>query len=355
MLLVGSATVALRSPSLRSSASSLRMSAPPAEGPAAAAIRRYFAAWNERDMTAAVAQFADECEYDDTQYADAFSGKEALEAHLNRVADALPPTFQFCIDEVADAGATCGVQWHVENDGQPLPFTRGCSMYKTDTAGLLVSGFDVPEPAPLKPGSAGLALLSLASKVIKEPVRGVPLVAWGLYCSIVFFSNGILPGPDATQFDAATWVEVRDLSLNFWLISPLLGLPFAPTVHPGLEAIFNLLLAWAAAFGGFLVDGRKGRPSGSMVPTVLWMQLLTNAFFLPYLATRSPEGGEVVHADEFDEPAGKCLGSVSEVSLGRLRGRVRRAGGGGGRVAAPRSAPRLGGHPRPRLGRGGEA
>ena len=25
-----------------------------------------------------------------------------------------------------------GVQWHVENDGQPLPFTRGCSIYKVD-------------------------------------------------------------------------------------------------------------------------------------------------------------------------------------------------------------------------------
>ena len=33
------------------------------------------------------------------------------------------------------------------------------------------------------------------------------------------------------------------------------------------------------------------------------MQLLTNAFFLPYLATRSPEGGEVVYRDEFDGPA----------------------------------------------------
>lgn len=69
-----------------------------------------------------------------------------------------------------------------------------------------------PSPQPLSPQPSarpGLALLSLASKVIKEPVRAVPLVAWGLYCSIVFFSNGILPGPDATQLDMATWVEAR--------------------------------------------------------------------------------------------------------------------------------------------------
>ena len=84
--------------------------------------------------------------------------------------------------------------------------------------------------------------------VLANALTSVSLAAWVAYVSIVFFSNGILPGPDATQLDAATWVEVRDLSLNFWLISPLLGLPFAPVVHPGLEGIFNLLLAWAAAF-----------------------------------------------------------------------------------------------------------
>ena len=330
-----------RSPLRRSP---LRMSSQPsaAEGPAASAIRRYFGAWNKRDMVTAVAQFAEDCEYDDTQYSDAFSGKTALEAHLNKVADALPPTFQFCIDEVADAGDTCGVQWHVENDGKPLPFTRGCSMYKTDASGLIVSGFDVPEPAPLKPGSSGLLVLGLASKIIKEPVRAVPLVAWGLYCFILFFSNGILPGPDATQLDMATWVEVRDLSLNFWLIAPGLGLPFAPTVHPGLEAIFNGLLAWAAAFGGFVVDGRRGRPSGSMVPhptPVLWMPigLQPAPHRVAVSITHEPHAGAHRAVDAAADQ--RLLPAIPRHALarerrGRLSRRVRRTGGAGGRGAS---------------------
>ena len=57
--------------------------------------------------------------------------------------------------------------------------------------------------------------------------------------------------------------------------------------HTGLEAIFNLVLAWSALFAGFAADGRRGRPQGSMLPTLLGMQFLTNAFFLPYLATVS--------------------------------------------------------------------
>jgi len=233
--------------------------------------------------------FSEDCVYDDTQYQGAFQGKEALKNHLNRVADALPPSFQFCIDDVADGGDTVGVQWHVENNGNALPFTRGCSMYRADASGLLVSGFDVPEPAPFKPGSASLLLLGVASKLIAEPIRALPLGAWVAYVSIVFFSNGILPGPDATQLDGATWEEVLGLSLNFWLVAPALGLPFAPALHPGLEGIFNLLLAWAAAFAGFLSDGRPGRPSGSMAPVAAGMQLLTNAFLLPYLVVRAPE------------------------------------------------------------------
>jgi len=270
----------------------------PTEGAAALAIRRYFDAWNRRAMEEACAQFAEECEYDDTQYADSFTGKDALRAHLDRVADALPPTFRFVVDEIADGGDTVGVQWHVENNGQALPFTRGCSLYKANADGLLVSGFDVPEPAPFKPGSASLFLLGAASKIIAEPVRAIPALTWLAYVSIVFFSNGVLPGPDATQLDAATWTEVLGLSLNFWLVAPLLHLPFAPVLHPCLEGMFNFLLVWAAAFAGFAADGRSGRPSGSMLPTFAGMQFLTNAVLLPYLFLRAPEDGKLAFAED---------------------------------------------------------
>lgn len=265
-------------------------------------------------MVTACNEFSDDCTYEDTQYAGAFTGKAALESHLYKVAEALPPTFRFCIDEVADGGNLVGVQWHVENNGQTLPFTRGCSIYRADpTTGKLLSGFDVPEPAPFKPGSASLSLLSLASKIIAEPIRVLPLLTWVAYVVIVFFSNGILPGPDATQFDPSTWAEVRDLSLNFFLISPLLHFPFAPVLHPGLEGIFNLLLAWAALFAGFLSDGRPGRPSGSMLPTVIGMQLLTNAIYLPYLVTRSPEPADAKEVCQEDLDPSEALISENRV------------------------------------------
>ena len=50
--------------------------------------------------------------------------------------------------------------------------------------------------------------------------------------------------------------QVRDLSLNFWLIVPALAPASAPDLHPCLEGLFNLLLAWAGLFAGFLIDGK---------------------------------------------------------------------------------------------------
>ena len=44
--------------------------------------------------------------------------------------------------------------------------------------------------------------------MVVAQVRALPLALWAAYMYIVFFSNGILPGPDATQLDPATWAEV---------------------------------------------------------------------------------------------------------------------------------------------------
>ena len=289
-----SALVAPPTTSARRSSNTVRWAvrSPFGEGAAVVRVRAYFEAWNARDMDLACAQWSDDCTYEDTQYAGAFEGKAALEAHLFKVADKLPRSFAFVVDELSDGGDTVGVQWHVENGGEALPFTRGCSIYKAGANGLLVSGFDVPEPAPLKPGGAGLTLLSTASKLIAEPVRALPLACFLLYCQQLFLAEGqLLPGPNALQLDGATWSEVRDLSLNFWEVGPALFGGAFPVVYPGLEGIFNVVLAWSALFFGFAADGRA--PRDPFLPTVAGMQFLTNAFLLPYLATRAPDDGAV--------------------------------------------------------------
>lgn len=248
----------------------------------------YFGGWNKRDMKQAISVFAQDVEYDDTAFPKPIVGKDNLESHLNVCAKAMPPSFSFIIDDKIDAGDKIMLRWHVENDGEELPYTRGCSWYRIK-GGKIVEGTDLKEPAVFKTGGVSLFAESFLQKLKEEPIRLVPVAVWVTYMYVVFFSDWFY-GLPATSLETRTWEEVRDLSLNFFLVSPILDLPFAPVVHPGLEGIFNLLLSWAAMFAGFLSDERKRKPNLlPMLPTVAGMQFLTSAFLLPYLATRSME------------------------------------------------------------------
>ena len=147
-----------------------------------------------------------------------------------------------------------------------------------------------------------------------------------VYC---IFSDGILPGANALVLEQRTWEEVRDLSINFFLVSPLLHLPFSPVVHPMLEGVFNLLLAWALMFSGFFSDEREEKPNLlSIYPSVVGMQFLTSAVLLPYLVLRTPEKRniDIIHKEDISnsigrtigewKPLGAVLGSVGIISTG---------------------------------------
>ena len=262
-------------------------------------VEDYFNYWNERDMTSAIELFDENCVYEDTLYPNVFQGKATLQNHLFSVAASLPVSFKFCLDLVSeDVDGNIGVQWHVENDNKPLPFTRGCSMYKVNLKTMKITyGFDVPEPVA-KSGAFSLFILKSASGFIEEPRKLIPFGAWIFYCWFLFIST-VAPGPNALQLDSHTWQEVLDLSYNFWLILPIFFSKLdTDTVSPVLEGIFNLLLAWAGLFAGFMIDGKQSKSAAIaggqvdsknefLVPSII-MQFLTNAAYLPYLFARKP-------------------------------------------------------------------
>ena len=281
----------------------------------------YFGAWNRRDMLEAVSLFTDDISYDDTAFPQAFVGKENLQKHLLKCAACFPETFTFCVDEVLQAPDTSRiiVAWHVENAKEPLPFTNGLSYYEINPNAQKISkGIDFVDSESIKTAGIIDPILSLFQY---EPVRVVPAVAWFLYMYVVFLSHGILPGANALQLETRTWEEVRDLSLNFFLVAPVLQLPFSPSVHPMLEGVFNVLLSWAALFAGFLSDDRRKKPNiFPILPTVIGMQFLTSAFLLPYLATRTPEN-YMTHNEE-SVVAWNDLDTVSKITESRYLGPI---------------------------------
>jgi ABC-type Co2+ transport system permease subunit len=163
-----------------------------------------------------------------------------------------------------------------EDNSDSKQVRRGCSFYEIEK-GKIYKGIDVVEPAVFKTGGLSLTLRSIQSKITEEPIRLVPLALWFAYIYVVFLSDWFF-GLPATALEQRTWEEARD----FFFVSPILNLPFAPVLHPMLEGVFNLLLSLAALFVGFLSDDRRDKPNVlPMLPMVAGMQFLASAFLLP--------------------------------------------------------------------------
>jgi hypothetical protein len=124
---------------------------------------------------------------------------------------------------------------------------RLCCRNLEDTEGTV---FEIPKKAPPKMGY----LTTLSKKFKAGLIQFVQAAIRVAYVYTLFVSDGILHGVNALAQERRTWEEVRNMSLNFFLVALLLELPLSPTIHPMLEGVFNLLLVWAAMFPGFLSD-----------------------------------------------------------------------------------------------------
>jgi hypothetical protein len=115
--------------------------------------------------------------------------------------------------------------------------------------------------------------------------RRLVWVAWLIYVGYLLLSD-LPPGPSLLHTSPDTLQEAIDLSLNFWFVLPTLFPSIAPVIHPALEGLFNLVVAWGLLFWGFLIDGRHQR--WPIVPFLIGTAFLTNVFYLPWLALRQP-------------------------------------------------------------------
>jgi hypothetical protein len=151
----------------------------------------------------------------------------------------------------------------------------------------------------VRPGSASLALLTVAAKLISDHVRAIPLVAWLLYCWGLLLLNP--SWCERPGFGSPTWSLVRDL--------PTVSSP-AAVVHPVLEGVFNIVLCWAGLFVGFISDGlaKQGRESDSppFLPYAVAMHFFTNAALLPHLISRASSADRIYKEDlTFPERVGE--------------------------------------------------
>ena len=280
------------------------------------AVEQYFEAWNRRNIPLALSCFDDNIYYDDTQFSEPFEGKDRLADHLLYVSDCLPDNFYYVIDELSvgraergnsrgrrrdrintptfqlgrnrvdrvsrrayDAPMTSiGVLWHIENEYGNLPFARGCSFFKVDpNTNLIVEGYDFNEPAVLKTGSSGLKILSLTTKIINDPKRWLPFVAWIAYVYVVYFSNGIF---------AWSFMYLGFLSDKRSGTGPYGKITDSRYLLRMLENQEEVLDNGIVLVPPVALTKRN---LIGLVPTIWGMQFFSSAFLLPYLFARTSE------------------------------------------------------------------
>lgn len=147
----------------------------------------------------------------------------------------------------------------------------------------------------LKPLMTSAARGTLTRMALTPPPRFAAAgtwAAWATYCGVVLFSEGgIAPGNSALHTEPGTIQEALNLSLNFWFVLPTIAPTLAPALDPTLEAFFNVLICYALLFFGFVADERENDYPGGMVPYLTGSLFLTNVFYLPMLALRTPRAG----------------------------------------------------------------
>ncbi|GBF87696.1 polyketide cyclase [Raphidocelis subcapitata] len=294
-----------------------RAQAPPpaaAGGRAAAACRRFYDAYNVRDLAAINDLIADDISYHDLVYEEPHEGRAGVMAWLEKVRQYAPDDLKFVIEDLAGDDAAAGVKWHVEcGEGVFFPFSRGCSFVRLDAEGKIVSVRDVVEPA-MKPGDSTLQLLGTLTPLIRslgpaaDPSNLGPALnsaaLWGVYAAYlgsVMFST-LPPGPPAWATPGPVLAEAFDESVNIFWINELLSnlhlspIPVVPH-HPVSEAIFNFVIAWSVMFVPVIWTDAAAKKISNKAAWCTAIAFTTNICFLPFLALRAapepppPAGG----------------------------------------------------------------
>ena len=189
-------------------------------------VRQYFEFWNERRMEEATSLFSPDATYEDTLYRSASKARRASiplatccqgASKELQICRGRANTSSCCIRREAAIVGSNGMSRR--KTASSCPSQEAPLSTKSIKTGKYATVLTCPSPR------FSLAILRQASTFIDSPIKAIPAAAWLFYCWFLFLSN-VAPGPNALQLDPATWEEVKNLSLNFWLVLPLAGRPY---------------------------------------------------------------------------------------------------------------------------------
>ncbi|XP_010245719.1 PREDICTED: uncharacterized protein LOC104589183 [Nelumbo nucifera] len=125
-------------------------------------VRKFYDGINRRDLVSVEYLIAENCVYEDLVFPRPFVGRQAILGFFNKFIDSISKDLQFVIDDISNMDSSAvGVTWHLEWQGRPFPFSKGCSFYRLeilDGKRQIIYGRDSVEPS-IKPGETALVAI----------------------------------------------------------------------------------------------------------------------------------------------------------------------------------------------------
>ncbi|KNA08173.1 hypothetical protein SOVF_165030 isoform B [Spinacia oleracea] len=94
-------------------------------------VRNFYGGVNRHDLSSVAPLIADDCVYEDLVFLRPFVGRKSILEFFGKFTDYVSTSLQFVIDAISEEDSSAvGVTWHLEWNGRPFPFSKGCSFYQ---------------------------------------------------------------------------------------------------------------------------------------------------------------------------------------------------------------------------------
>ncbi|KAJ3683209.1 hypothetical protein LUZ60_013436 [Juncus effusus] len=138
---------------------------------ASGVVRDFYDGINRRDLGFVEGLIAENCLYEDLVFSSPFVGRKAIIDFFKKFTQSISSDLQFVIDDISgEDSSAIGVTWHLEWNGKPFPFSKGCSFYRLeilDGKTQIVYGRDCVEPAT-KPGEFALVIIGGVTSLLQR-------------------------------------------------------------------------------------------------------------------------------------------------------------------------------------------
>lgn len=134
-------------------------------------MRKFYGGINVQDLASVEELIAEKCVYEDLVFPRPFVGRKDILQFFKKFNDSVGKDLQFVIDDIStEDSAAVGVTWHLEWNGKPFPFSKGCSFYRLEVVNgkrQIIYGRDSVEPA-IKPGDTVLVAIRGVAWLLRQ-------------------------------------------------------------------------------------------------------------------------------------------------------------------------------------------